>query len=91
MRGGKGYRKPSERDGLKNAIIHGTSTAPLWIKFIDIAHRMGLQPWKLIGGSRLLWFVRFEAMREYEAKAAQRERNKPASLESVDARQRKHR
>jgi hypothetical protein len=50
---------------------------------------MGLQPWKIIGGSRLLWYARYEVIRDYEIKAAYKAKNKPRGLDAIEA-QRKH-
>jgi hypothetical protein len=91
MRGGEERRKPSERRGLERAIVYGHATAPAWIKYIDLAKRLFTQPWKLVGGSKTLWVVRLDAMREMEARAMQRQRNKPSSTEEIDARLRRKR
>jgi len=37
---------------------------------MDAAAKWGMPPWKLVGGSKLLWFVRFEAVREMEGRRA---------------------
>jgi hypothetical protein len=50
---------------------------------------MGLKPWQLVGGSRLLWYVRYEVIRDMEIKRMAKERNKPDSLDNVNARQRR--
>jgi hypothetical protein len=59
------------------------------VKFIDIGRYMGVQPGKLVGGSRLLWYIRFEAIRAGEIERARRERKKASSLDEIEARRRK--
>jgi hypothetical protein len=56
---------------------------------VEIGQRMGLKPWQLVGGSRLLWYVRYEVIRDMEIKRMAKERNKPDSLDNVNARQRR--
>jgi hypothetical protein len=91
MRGGEERRKPSERRGLESAVVYGHATAPAWIKYIDIAKRLFTQPWKLVGGSKTLWIIRTDAIREMEAKAMMRQRNRASSTEEIDARLRRKR
>jgi hypothetical protein len=54
---------------------------------------MNTTPWRLVGGSKLLWFVRFEVIREYEIKRAQLEktRSKTSGLDEINARQKRRR
>jgi hypothetical protein len=49
------------------------------------------QPWKLVGGSKALWIIRTDAIREMEAKAMMRQRNRASSTEEIDARLRRKR
>jgi hypothetical protein len=55
-----------------------------------MAQRLFTQPWRLVGGTKTLWLARLEVVREYEAKANERQRNKPAGVDAVNARQRKN-
>lgn len=91
MRGGTVDSKPSERRDLEHAIVRGLPKAPAWVRYMEVGELMGIKPWRLVGGSRLLWYARYEVVREMRIKAAKKEKNKPSDLDSIDARQRRNR
>lgn len=41
-------------------------SAPGWLEPLRIAQSLFTQPWKLAGGTRLLWYVRHQAVRDAE-------------------------
>jgi len=53
---------------LERAIIHGTATAPMWLPMLEIASRWHSSPYKVFGGSKLLWYAREMAVRKCEIK-----------------------
>jgi len=58
-------------------VIYGIKRAPAWIVTLDAAHEWGIPPWKIEGGSKVLWYARFEALRTARIKRVQREQDRP--------------
>lgn len=48
--------------------MYGHRKAPGWIVQIEAARQWFTQPWKIAGGTKTLWYARFEAIREAEVK-----------------------
>lgn len=40
---------------------------------MDAAARFFISPWRLVGGTKTLWFARYEAVRGAQIKAAQKQ------------------
>jgi len=45
-------------------MVYGHRKAPPWTVLIEFAQESNTTPWKLFGGSKTLWFARWEALRE---------------------------
>ncbi len=43
--------------------MSGASTAPDWVSKIEYCKEMDLKPWDHFGGSKLLWWYRWKALR----------------------------
>ena len=48
--------------------MSGRASAPAWVVIMEAAEKWGVPPYKVAGGSKLLWFVRFQEVRKYEIK-----------------------
>ena len=55
------------------AVHHG-GAGPLWLDVLVAADEWGTPPWEIAGGSRLLWWLRWQAWKTQAAKKAELDR-----------------
>lgn len=46
------------------AAQSGTADAPGWVIVLEAAREWGVTPWAITGGSPILWFERWRALKE---------------------------
>ena len=62
------------------AYVYGRPMAPSWVVEMEAAEKWFTQPWKVVGGSKTLWFARFEAVRDAKIKRNERIRRQRENL-----------